>query len=119
MKEQENANQKNIDEGEESQDFWKALGGKGPISEDSTGGSDTEAEKQEKKHVLWKLSDASGSLKFTQVAEGSKVSRSMLDEEDVFLLDIGAEIFVWVGKKTTEQEKSEAMKTAETYLSQK
>jgi hypothetical protein len=43
---------------------------------------------------LWRVSDASGSMEITKVAEG-RLERSMLDPNDVFLLDGGGEVFIW------------------------
>ena len=77
-------------------------------------------EKKEKecKHFapqLYKLSDASGQMEFSQVAEG-KLSRDMLDPNDVFILDNGECLYAWIGKGTTDAEKSNAMTYAHNYL---
>jgi len=70
-------------------DFWKHLGGEGPVKTAEEGGCDV-AEKSAKK--LMRLSDASGTLEFTPVAEG-KVTRSQLHSSDAFIFDVGSEIF--------------------------
>jgi len=104
-------------ENDDYRDFWQILGGKGPIAAADEGGLDFDAEsdvKTEKK--LLKLSDASGSLQMSELASGPKVIRSLLKTEDVFILDSGFEIFVWVGKKASPQEKSNAFKYAQDYL---
>lgn len=46
------------------------------------------------------VSDASGSMKITVVAEENPFSRAMLLSEECFILDYGAarQIFVWKGK---------------------
>lgn len=64
---------------------------------------------------LYKLSDASGQMEFSQIAEG-KLARDMLDPNDVFILDIGTHCYVWVGKGTSDAEKSNAMPYAHNYL---
>ena len=40
----------------------------------------------------------------------------MLDPNDVFFVDVGHHLFVWVGKKASKGEKKEAMVYAERYL---
>jgi len=62
-----------------------------------------------------KLSDASGMLTFTEVASG-KLSKSMLDSNDVFVCDTGAEIFSWIGKGASRQERDGALQYAQEYL---
>jgi len=104
------------DEGQEDAKFWEILGGKGPIASAEEGGDDREEEKKHSK-ALFQLSDASGTLKFTQKATG-KVTKGLFDTKDVFVFDSGFEIFVWIGKGTTANEKKSALSSAQTYLSQ-
>jgi len=66
---------------------------------------------------LIKVSDASGSLSMTDVASGS-LSREMLDTNDVFVMDNGAEIYVWIGKAATEAERRSGMKLGTDYCTQ-
>jgi len=101
--------------GDNDEEFWKQLGGKGAIKSAEEGGDDNEAEKDGTKK-LFRLSDASGTLSFTEVAVGAKVKRSCLDSNDVFVLDTGAEVFAWVGKGASVQEKSKALSFAQDYL---
>lgn len=61
------------------------------------------------------LSDASGSLEFKEVAKG-KVSKSLLSPDDVFIFDVGREIFVWIGNGASDGEKKKAMHYATQYL---
>lgn len=95
-------------------DFWTGLGGEGAIKSAAEGGDDLEAEKATDKR-LFRLSDASGKIEFTQIATGA-VKRSMLDSNDVFILDTGAEVFAWIGKGASVQEKKKAMQFAQDYL---
>jgi len=80
----------------------------------SLGGSDEDWEKQSDK-VLFQLSDESGELKFQEVAKG-KIARDNLDSNDVFVFDIGREIFVWIGSGASESESKKAMHYATKYL---
>jgi len=101
-------------EGDDAADFWAALGGPTQVKSAAEGGRDELVQDMRK---LFQLSDASGSLTFTQVAEG-KLNRSLLNHSDVFILDDGAEIFAWVGSGASPNEKRAALKYAQDYLIQ-
>lgn len=65
-------------------------------------------EKSDKR--LMRLSDEyNGKLEFTEVATGQNCKKSLLDSNDVFIFDIGSEIYVWTGKGASIQEKQQAM----------
>lgn len=96
-------------------EFWKHLGGEKPIKSAEAGGSDADAAAGHKKQ-LYKLSDASGTLSFTLVTEGT-VKKAHLDTNDAFVLDVGAEVFVWIGLKASVGEKKNALGHAMSYLS--
>jgi gelsolin len=112
----------NLREGDKDEDtkkFFQYLGGTPDvqIKSEKDGGDDKEAEELGAKvRQLWKLSDASGKLEFTKVAEGNAIKKNMLDKDDVFVFDAGFEIFVWIGKGSTDQERNEAMVNAQKYL---
>lgn len=114
---------KSIREGDkdtDSQEFFKHLGGSvnDAIKTEKDGGDDKEAEEQGNRvRQLWKLSDASGTLQFTKIAEGNAIKKSQLDPNDVFIFDSGAEIYTWIGKGASDKERNEAMVTAQQYLS--
>jgi gelsolin len=95
--------------------FWKALGGQGPVKSAAEGGDDNESEKASEKR-LFQLSDASGSLTFKEVAKGGAVKKNLLDSNDVFVLDTGAEVFAWIGKGASVDEKKKALHFAQDYL---
>jgi len=82
-------------------------------------GKDEEWEKSNEQK-LFQLSDASGSLTFTEVKPEvkGKYKRAMLKSEDVFIFDAGNEVFAWIGKGSSTQEKREAMQRAQDYLKQ-
>jgi gelsolin len=102
--------------GEEQKPFWTFLGGRpAKIKSAEEGGSDDEAEKGDTKR-LFRLSDASGSMKFEKVGEAGNVKRKLLDSSDVFILDTGAEVFAWIGKGASPDEKKKAMGFAQQYL---
>jgi len=101
--------------GKDLGDFWKALGGQGAIKSAEEGGDDNEHEKSSTK-ILFRLSDASGKIEFTEVAKGPAVKRNLLDSSDVFILDTGAEVFAWIGRGSSVDEKKKAMHYAQDYL---
>jgi gelsolin len=84
-----------LEEGDKNPEFWKLLGGFGAIKSAEEGGNDADAEKPDASvKKLFQLSDASGTMTFKEVACGSKVKKNLLDPNDVFILDTGAELFV-------------------------
>jgi len=93
--------------------FWSLLGGEGPVKSAAEG--DAEEKTGPFTKVLHRLSDGSGSLKDTKVAEGN-IRRSQFESSDVFFFDTGAEVFVWVGKHSDASEKKAAFHSAQTYL---
>jgi len=104
-----------LEEGDKEPEFWQMLGGMGAIKTAEEGGDDNEAEKSGTK-ALFHLSDASGSLEFKQVATGSQCKKSLLISDDVFILDTGAEVFAWIGKGASTNEKAKALSFAQDYL---
>lgn len=101
----------------ETDEFWAALGGKPARIKSADEGGDDAAMKVPEP-VLFGLSDASGSMEITEVARACKFDRDLLNGDDVFLLDGGTEIFVWVGKKSSKEEKQKGMSYGMDYLSQ-
>lgn len=66
---------------------------------------------------LSRVSDSGGELAVSPIeAEDGKLTKDMLDTKDVFILDVGSEIFVWIGKETTAEEKKGGMRIASTFL---
>jgi len=98
-----------LEEGSEEDKFWQLLGGKGPIRPASEG----KAPAFQK--VLFRLSDAGGSLTFAEVGRG-RVTRAMLDPNDAFVLDSGVEVFAWIGSKASVQERKKCLDYAGQYL---
>jgi len=76
------------DNGPDWTEFWAAFGGKKAIPEKAK--DEVPSEKK-----LFKISDETGKIEYTEV----KFHKSSLEENDVFVADIGPEIFVWIGKK--------------------
>lgn len=105
-----------IQDGDDDKTYWEHLGGKKPVKSAAEGGADAEASASGKV-VLLRLSDESGKLEFTQVAEGtSKFPRSHLNSKDVLVLDNGEEVIVWVGKTSSKGERKNALSFAHEYI---
>lgn len=117
IKDDERGGKASIDafnQGAEPDDFWKALGGKGPVAPPTH----DDLEKSAKGiPTLFKVSDASGTVTTTEISKGD-LKKSMMDSNDVFLLDNHAEIFVWVGKGASETERKKGMTIGSDYCAQ-
>tara|TARA_R110002050_G_scaffold216901_2_gene352958 strand:+ start:134 stop:994 length:861 start_codon:yes stop_codon:yes gene_type:complete len=81
------------------------------------GGADAAAAVAEGQKKLFRLSDASGTMQFTEVASGI-LQRNMLDGADVFIVDSGKEVFAWVGSRSSKAERRQALVFAQRYLTQ-
>ncbi|KAG0221165.1 fragmin60 [Mortierella sp. GBAus27b] len=101
-----------VDEGDRDQKLlWAVLGGEVAIK-----AAEEVSEEPDYVKKLYRLSDASGSVKFTLEGEGPKVNRDLLDSNDVFILDVGHEVFVWVGSKANKEEHRLGLHYAQKYL---
>ncbi|CAG8450869.1 503_t:CDS:10 [Cetraspora pellucida] len=102
-----------IDEGDrEMNKFWEALGSEGPIK---PAAEDTGADISGTPKKLFRVSDASGTLKFTEETTGT-IKISHFDTKDVFVFDVGHEVFVWIGLKSTIMEKKYSLQYAQEYI---
>jgi gelsolin len=104
---------------ESNTEFWTLLGTGGAApSSVAEPTPDVDEEKVYPKR-LFKLSDSSGHLEMTLVGEGKeKILQSKLDMTDVFLLDVGSRIDVWIGKKASKQERANGITFGVSYLQQ-
>eukprot|EP00472_Partenskyella_glossopodia_P001872 CAMPEP_0197517614 /NCGR_PEP_ID=MMETSP1318-20131121/2629_1 /TAXON_ID=552666 /ORGANISM="Partenskyella glossopodia, Strain RCC365" /LENGTH=394 /DNA_ID=CAMNT_0043067319 /DNA_START=66 /DNA_END=1247 /DNA_ORIENTATION=- len=95
--------------------FWALLPGRGKIKSAERGGSD--AREHEFIPQLWRLQEASfGRLKLVMVTEQKSIERARLITKDVFILDTGFHVHVWIGKKASHKEKRSGMRYGEYYL---
>ncbi|ORX75184.1 actin depolymerizing protein, partial [Anaeromyces robustus] len=90
--------------------FWKALGGKAAIK-DEPSVERLNVENPVIEKVLFRLSNATGDIVFKEEAR-DKISLSMLDTDDVFIIDVSYEIYIWVGNNSTVVEKTNAFQYA-------
>eukprot|EP00966_Prymnesium_polylepis_P251937 5824570-Prymnesium_polylepis.1 len=94
-------------QGEEPEDFWQALGGRPAEIGEATSDDDPKMAGKGAARLV-RVSDESGTIELTEVSVGG-LERSMLDTNDVFIVDLHTDIFVWVGKKATRQERQKSM----------
>ncbi|KAJ2996848.1 hypothetical protein HDV02_006101 [Globomyces sp. JEL0801] len=91
--------------------FWDGVGGKGPVRK-----VDPKQHLQQTKKTLLKVSDSTGPLTTTVVAQDASIKKSLLSSDDVFILDSGIDVYIWVGKNASAQEKASALEVAMKYL---
>jgi gelsolin len=100
----------------DDEEFWSFFPGGKPETIPEDTGDDAEWEKKSDKCMM-QLSDASGSLTFTEVSKG-KIAYGALVSEDVFIVDVGNEVYAWIGKGASDSEKKNALDYAQQYLKQ-
>lgn len=91
-----------IEEGHESAAFWAALGGKGEYDRevDAPG-----APILEPRLFHCKLL-SNGKLRVEEIDD---YEQEDLDEDDVMIMDVGDEVYMWIGKDSTEEERKQSM----------
>jgi len=67
---------------------------------------------------LFRLSDRTGNLNFEPVAEGGAINASLFNSDDVFLLDKGYIVYIWIGKNASKEEKKSGMRYATKYITE-
>lgn len=56
-----------------------------------------------------------GHLKFEVVAEGA-ITKDMFDTHDVFVFDVGHQVYTWIGRKASRKEKKHGLEYAQKYI---
>lgn len=97
--------------------FWGPLGGFVDPSTLPAGESDNTVVFKKLPPVMIKVSDASGSIE-TQILplEGSRLSRTLLNSDDVYIIVLPSKVYTWIGKKSSLGEKKGAMQAAMKYV---
>jgi len=96
-----------IHEGSEPEEFWEALGGKTEYA------SAKELVEGQREPRLFQCSNVTGSFKLTEVFN---FAQDDLINDDVMILDLYSDIFVWIGKDSQKEEKDKALQTAMDYV---
>eukprot|EP01095_Lingulamoeba_sp_RSL-Kostka_P017415 TRINITY_DN9020_c0_g1_i1.p1 TRINITY_DN9020_c0_g1~~TRINITY_DN9020_c0_g1_i1.p1 ORF type:complete len:388 (-),score=162.89 TRINITY_DN9020_c0_g1_i1:137-1300(-) len=106
------------DEDPDHEEFWQLLGGEHgvAIKTKEEGGSDSNLSAHGFTKKMFKLSDETGQIEFTLIAEDHAISKDLLDTNDVFIVDNGCEIFAWCGKNCSYNESRLALVYAQDYL---
>jgi len=95
-----------IGEGDEPEEFWAAIGGKGEYAKHP------EDEPMPADPRLFQCSTAFGSFVVEEIADFTQ--EDMIDD-DVMLLDVGTCVYLWVGSGCTSEEKQKSLQTAQEY----
>ncbi|MBN3314922.1 ADSV protein, partial [Atractosteus spatula] len=99
-----------IVEGEEPADFWKALGGKKEYQTSDL----LESSSISHPPRLYACSNKTGRFIIEEVP--GEFTQDDLAEDDVMLLDVWDQVFIWIGKDANEVEKTESVKSAKRYI---
>jgi hypothetical protein len=105
-----------MEDNEDVPEFWKIVGDKNNVKSAQEGGDDNAIAKKITNKLL-KVSNESGKMEMAEVASGV-LKKSMLDTNDVFIVDSDPTMFVWVGNGANKEERSQAFNYANAYLSQ-
>ncbi|XP_046363474.1 gelsolin-like protein 2 [Haliotis rufescens] len=104
------ATSESVEQGDEDEDFWNHF-----TDEDDDDDDDDDATDDGTKR-LYRVTDEGGSMKTILEKEGQIFNKSMLDVKDVFILDTSKEVFLWVGRRASNNEKKNGMGYAHKYL---
>ncbi|KAF5737689.1 villin-3-like isoform X2 [Tripterygium wilfordii] len=97
-----------LDTESDSGEFWVLFGGFAPIGKKVTSEDDTVLETTAPK--LYSITDGE-----PKIVDG-ELSKGMLENNKCYLLDCGAEVFVWVGRVTQVEERKSASQAAEEFV---
>jgi len=90
--------------------FWSLLGGRvSSIKTAAEGGSDDLVQANKR---MFKVSEDSGRITCTEV----DFSRKSLSSSDCFIVDIGSEVYVWIGTGASALERKSALPFGQNYL---
>ncbi|CAN8005005.1 unnamed protein product [Ixodes hexagonus] len=82
--------------------------------------ADTLAEKQHCADIkLYRCSDEAGTLRVTEVKAGPLEQKDLLSQDSYIVDNAEAGIWVWVGKKASHKERTEAMRNAQGFIKKK
>uniref|UniRef100_A0A672ME91 Macrophage-capping protein n=1 Tax=Sinocyclocheilus grahami TaxID=75366 RepID=A0A672ME91_SINGR len=109
-----------VEDGAEPDALTKVLGPKSSITPATPDNEEVETSNK-KKAALYMISDASGSMKTSVVAQTSPFKQEMLSLDECYILDNGVDknVFVWKGPNANTSERKAAMKAAEQFIKEK
>jgi gelsolin len=97
-------------EGEESSEFWEILGGKNEIKPANIVTDENLTNLGEK--IMFKLSDSSGEMILTKV----EFCMEDLDSSEVYIIDLISHLIIWLGSKSSQNEKKNSLSFALQYI---
>uniref|UniRef100_A0A8C5AVB8 Scinderin n=1 Tax=Gadus morhua TaxID=8049 RepID=A0A8C5AVB8_GADMO len=101
-------NSKRIAEGEEPADFWDALGGKSDYQ------TSDNLQSQSMSHPVRLFGCSNKTGTFMEVP--GEFTQEDLAEDDVMLLDVWDQVFLWFGKDANDLERTESVRSAQQYI---
>ncbi|XP_067287931.1 advillin [Pseudorasbora parva] len=96
-------------EGQEPNEFWDILGGKGPYASDRR----LQMVSFDHQPRLFECSNKTGQFIATEVTQ---FTQDDLREDDVMLLDTWDQVFLWIGNEANDVERRECVPTCQEYL---
>jgi gelsolin len=96
-------------------EFWAALGGEGPIKTAAQARACLPVPAAKGEGVLYKLTDSTGDMSMEEIARGD-LKAAQLTEDDVFIVDTGPKVIVFVGSAASDRERTGAMHSATKFL---
>ncbi|XP_064428330.1 macrophage-capping protein isoform X2 [Mirounga angustirostris] len=108
-----------VTDGEEPAEMIQVLGPKPALKEGNTEEDLTADRTNAQAAALYKVSDATGQMNLTRVADSSPFALELLLSDDCFVLDNGlcGKIYIWKGRKANEKERQAALQVAEDFIS--
>lgn len=97
-----------VEEGEEPDEFWEAIGGK-----EDYGASFEDKLKAVPEPRLFHARIVKGKVTVEEIDE---FEQRDLNEDDVMILDAGSVVYLWVGNSATDDEKTKTFDAAQRYL---
>ncbi|XP_006866655.1 PREDICTED: macrophage-capping protein isoform X2 [Chrysochloris asiatica] len=103
----------------ERQGKAQVLGSKPPLKEGNPEEDLTADQANAQAAALYKVSDATGQMNLTKVADSSPFPLELLIADDCFVLDNGlcGKIYIWKGRKANDKERQAALQVAEGFIS--
>jgi len=92
--------------------FWNALGAAKAPAADKIAASTPDNVPLEVKHDMYEISDKTGKIQMKKV----EFKKSNLHKDEVFLVDVGNKVFVWVGSGASKEERAKSMSMAVKFI---
>ncbi|KAI5140874.1 Macrophage-Capping Protein [Manis pentadactyla] len=108
-----------VTDGDEPAEMIQVLGPKPALKEGNPEEDLTADQVNARTAALYKVSNATGQMNLTKVADSSPFALELLVSDDCFVLDNGlcGKIYIWKGQKANEKERQAALQVAEDFIS--